>query len=160
MKIKKRDDKMNLNAQRRMAAEILKCGANRVYFDPYLGEEIAMAITREDIRNLIKEGIIQKRYKKGISNYRKKIRHQRKKRGLARGLGKRKGTKHARLPKKKAWIRRIRPIRKELKKLRERKLITTPTYRKLYKNAKGGMFNSVSQLNRYIKDKELFRRGM
>jgi ribosomal protein L19E len=33
---------MNLSAQRRMAAEILKCGENRVYFDPYLSEEIAM----------------------------------------------------------------------------------------------------------------------
>ncbi|MFX1392542.1 MAG: 50S ribosomal protein L19e [Promethearchaeota archaeon] len=150
---------MNLNAQKRMAAEILKCGENRVYFDPYLQDEIKMAITREDIRNLIKEGVIQKKYKKGISNYRKKYLHERRKKGKGRGLGKRKGTKHARFPKKKAWITKIRPIRKELKKLRGRKLITTATYRKLYKNAKGGMFNSVSQLNRYIKDKELFRRG-
>lgn len=150
---------MNLNAQKRMAAEILKCGENRIYFDPYLTEEIKMAITREDIRNLIKEGIIQKRYKKGISNNRKKRKHERKKSGLARGLGKRKGTKHARTPKKRAYIKRIRPIRRELKKLRERKVITPATYRKLYKNAKGGMFNSVAQLNRYIKDRELTRRG-
>ena len=49
---------MNLTAQKRIAAEILKCGENRVYFDPYLMDEIKMAITREDIRNLIKEGII------------------------------------------------------------------------------------------------------
>jgi len=26
---------MSLKAQKRMAAEILKCGENRVYFDPY-----------------------------------------------------------------------------------------------------------------------------
>ena len=142
-----------------MAAEILKCGENRVYFDPYLIEEIKMAITREDIRNLIKEGIIQKRYKKGISNSRKKVLHERKKKGRARGIGKRKGTRNARTPKKQAWMRRIRPQRRELKKLRDRKLITTATYRKLYKNAKGGMFNSVNQMNRYIKEKELMRRG-
>ena len=150
---------MNLNAQRRMAAEVLKCGENRIYFDPYMVDEIAMAITREDIRNLVKEGIIQKKYKKGVSNYRKNLRHERKKKGLARGIGKRKGKKHARYPKKKAWIKRIRPVRRELKKLRERKQITVSTYRKLYKNAKGGMFNSVTQLNRYIKDRELYRRG-
>ncbi len=150
---------MNLKAQRRMAAEILKCGVNRVYLDPYLTDEIKMSITREDIRNLIKEGIIQKRYKKGISKHRKNIRHERKKKGLSRGLGKRKGTKKARTPKKRAWIKRIRPQRKELKKLRDRKLITISTYRKLYKNAKGGMFNSVTQLNRYLKDKELLKRG-
>ncbi len=150
---------MNLTAQRRMASEILKCGKNRVYFDPYLVEDIKMAITREDIRNLIKEGVIQKRYKQGISKYRKNLRHERKKKGRARGLGKRKGPKGARTPKKKAWMKRIRPQRRELKKLRERKLITVATYRKLYKNAKGGMFNSVAHLNRYIKDKELMRRG-
>ncbi|MFX1301838.1 MAG: 50S ribosomal protein L19e [Promethearchaeota archaeon] len=150
---------MNLNPQKRMAAEILKCGKNRVYFDPYLIEDISLAITREDIRNLIKQGAIQKKYKEGISNYRKNIRHQRKKKGKARGLGKRKGKKHARTPRKRAWIQRIRPIRRELKKLRNRKLITAVNYRKLYKNAKGGMFTSVAQLNRYIKEKELIRRG-
>ena len=48
----------------------------------------------------------------------------------------RKGTKNARFPKKRAWIRRIRPIRSHLKKLRERKMITIATYRKLYKKEK------------------------
>jgi len=150
---------MNLKPQKRMAAEILKCGENRVYFDPYLIEDISLAITREDIRNLIKQGVIHKKYKEGISKYRKNLKHQRKKKGKARGIGKRKGTKHARTPKKRAWIRRIRPIRRELKKLRDRKLITAVNYRKLYKNAKGGMFTSVAQLNRYIKEKEFIRRG-
>jgi large subunit ribosomal protein L19e len=142
-----------------MAAEVLKCGENRVYFDPYLIDEIKMAITREDIRNLVKEGIILKKYKQGNSKYRKNLRHERKKKGRSRGIGKRKGKKHARLPKKIIWMNRIRPQRRELKKLRDRKLITTATYRKLYKNAKGGMFNSVAQMNRYIKEKEFIRRG-
>ena len=142
-----------------MAAEILKCGENRVYFDPYLIDEIKMAITREDIRNLVKEGIIIKKYKKGNSKYRKNLLHERKKKGRARGIGKRKGKKGARTPKKKKWMNRIRPQRRELKKLRDRKLITTATYRKLYKNAKGGMFTSVAQMNRYIKEKDLIRRG-
>lgn len=150
---------MSLKAQKRMAAEILKCGENRVYFDPYLIDEIKMAITREDIRNLVKEGIIIKKYKKGNSKYRKNLLHERKKKGRARGIGKRKGKKGARSPKKKKWMNRIRPQRRELKKLRDRKLITTATYRTLYKNAKGGMFTSVAQMNRYIKEKDLIRRG-
>ncbi len=150
---------MNLRPQRRMAAEILKCGENRVHFDPYLIEDISLAITREDVRNLIKQGVIQKKYKTGISKHRKNVRHEKKKKGRGRGLGKRKGKKHARTPKKRAWIKRIRPQRRELKKLRDRKLITTAIYRKLYRYAKGGMFASVSQLNRYIKEKELIKRG-
>ena len=150
---------MSLKAQKRMAAEILKCGENRVYFDPYLIEDIQMAITREDVRNLIKEGVISKKYEKGISKHRKLIRHDRKKKGRARGLGKRKGKKYARTPKKKIWMAKIRPQRRELKKLRNRKMITPATYRVLYKNAKGGMFNSVAQMNRYIREKELIKRG-
>ena len=118
-----------------------------------------MAITREDIRNLIQQGIIQKRQKKGISKYRTNLKRERKKKGRARGYGKRKGVASARNPTKRAWINTIRPLRRELKKLRDRKLITTSTYRKLYKNAKGGMFNSVAQMHRYIKEKELLRRG-
>ena len=103
---------MNLTPQKRMAADILKCGENRVYFDPYLEEDISLAITREDIRNLIKQGAIKKKYKKGISNYRKKLQHERKKKGRGRGFGKRKGTKHARTPKNRDWIKKIRPHRR------------------------------------------------
>jgi len=43
-----------------MASEILKCGENRVYLDQYFIEDIKMAITRDDVRSLIKEGIIKK----------------------------------------------------------------------------------------------------
>ena len=53
-----------VNAQKRMSAEILKCGVNRVYIDPQFVEEVQMAITREDIKNLIKQGIIKKRAEK------------------------------------------------------------------------------------------------
>jgi large subunit ribosomal protein L19e len=150
---------MNVSAQKRMAAEILNCGVNRVYFDTYLLDEIKMEITREEIRNLIKEGIIRKEYKKGTSNYRKKLQHERKKKGRGTGLGKRKGAKKARTPKKQAWMKRIRPLRKNLKKLRDRKVITKTTYRELYKKAKGGMFNNVAHLNRYIDEHDLIRRG-
>ncbi len=150
---------MNLKAQKRLAAEVMKCGQSRIWMDPYLIEEVKLAITREDIRNLIDEGIIQKKHKKGISKSRKNLRHLRKKKGRARGIGKRKGAKYARSPKKRNWIKRIRPLRRELKKLRDRKLIAPGTYRKLYKNAKGGMFDSVAHLDRYIKENKLIKRG-
>ncbi len=150
---------MNLNAQRRMASEILKCGENRVYLDQYFIEDIKMAITRDDVRSLIKEGIIKKKYKIGISNFRKKKLHERKKKGKARGYGSRKGKKGARTPKKQRWIKKIRPIRRKLKILRDRKIITTSTYRKLYRKAKGNMFHNVAHLERHIKEQNLTRRG-
>ena len=40
---------MSLNNQRRMAADVLKCGENRVWLDPDSSEEIAECITRSEI---------------------------------------------------------------------------------------------------------------
>ena len=61
---------MNIHPQKRMASEILKCGIHRYYMNPESIDDVQMAITREDIRNLIKNGIIRKRQKIGISRVR------------------------------------------------------------------------------------------
>ena len=147
-----------MKAQKRMASEILKCGINRVYIEPDYVDEVLMAITREDIRNLIKEGIIRKRKKIGISRVRANLRHDRKKRGRARGLGKRKGKASARTPSKRKWINTIRPLRKELKELRDNGKIEKKTYRKMYKKAKGGAFRSVSTLLRFLTENKLIKK--
>ena len=148
---------MNVNAQKRLAAEILKCGENRVYFEPDFIDDVSMAITREDIRNLIKNKIISKRKKIGISRYRTNLNLKKKQKGRARGIGSRKGKKTARSPPKRNWINRIRPLRRELKKLRNTKQIEVSVYRKLYLKAKGGAFNSVATLHRYIEENKLMR---
>jgi len=38
---------MDLRNQRRLAAEILKCGENRVWIDPEEVEEVEKAVTRK-----------------------------------------------------------------------------------------------------------------
>ncbi|QEE15348.1 50S ribosomal protein L19e [Promethearchaeum syntrophicum] len=148
---------MNVNAQKRLAAEILKCGENRVYIEPDFIDDVSMAITREDIRNLIKNKIISKRNKIGISRIRANLNLKKKQKGRARGIGSRKGKKTARSPPKRNWINRIRPLRRELKKLRNTKQIEISVYRKLYLKAKGGAFNSVATLYRYIEENKLMR---
>ncbi|HPS88774.1 MAG TPA: 50S ribosomal protein L19e, partial [Methanosarcina vacuolata] len=40
----------DLANQRRLASKILECGLDRVWLNPEASEEIASAITREDIR--------------------------------------------------------------------------------------------------------------
>ncbi len=149
---------MNVSAQRRIAAQIFKCGINRVWVDSTRLDDVSMAITRDDIRQLIKNGIIKKRYEIGISRARAKEQHEKKMLGRARGIGSRKGPKTARMGKKRTWINRIRPLRRELKKLRDRKLIDTATYRTLYMQSKGGQFHSVAHLKRHIEEQKLFRR--
>ena len=146
---------MNLTTQRRIAADLLKCGYYRVWIDPEFIEDVQMAISREDIRELINEGKIKKRPEKGVSRFHAKINHERKQRGLARGIGKRKGTKHSIVPSKRIWINTIRPIRIKLKELRNTGELSAHNYRILYKRAKGGMFQNVKNLIRYIEDNKM-----
>lgn len=148
---------MNINAQKRLAAEILKCGIHRVYIHPDYIDDVLMAITREDIKNLIKNKIITKRSKIGVSRVRAKENQKKKQQGRSRGYGSRKGKKSARTPDKRSWINQIRPLRRELKKLRNTEKIEVSVYRTLYMKAKGGAFNSVSTLHRYMDENKMWR---
>ncbi len=140
----------DLRNQRRMAADLLKCGYNRIWMDHDRLEEIAKAVTKDDIRVLINGKAIKSRQIKGISNSRKKYAALQKEKGRRRGHGSRKGAKYARLPKKDRWIKTIRPIRTYLRSLREEKQINPSTYRKYYMKAKGGEFRSKHHLKTHL----------
>src|SRR5512137_363630 len=107
----------DLRNQKRMAACLLKCGENRVWMDYDRVDEIAKAVTKDDIRVLIKGNAIQSRQILGISSGRKNYNIKQKEKGRRRGHGSRKGGKRARLPKKEHWIATIRPIRAHLRSL-------------------------------------------
>ena len=141
---------MDLRNQRRLAAKLLKCGVHRVWMDPDNLEEIEKAVTRRDIKNLIKQGLIKARKKKGISRARIKKRLMQKKKGRRRGHGSRKGKATARLPKKRRWIKTIRPIRAYLRELRDKGLIDRKTYRLYYRRAKGGQFKDKAHVKLHL----------
>ena len=141
---------MDLKFQRRLAASVLECGENRVWFDPTALDEIASAATKEDIRELIERGVIKRKPVKGISRARINKRKAQRRKGRRRGHGSRKGRKTARMPRKRLWIIRIRAIRRRLKYLRDTGEIDRRTYRILYRKAKGGEFRSVAHLNTYL----------
>ena len=149
---------MDLRLQRRLAAQILKCGQNRVWFDPSALEDISSAATKEDIRELIEKGVIKRKPVKGVCRVRINKRKAQKRKGRRRGHGSRKGKKTARLSRKEQWMMRIRAIRKRLRFLRDNGLIDRRTYRMLYRKAKGGEFRSVAHLNAYIKQMGLLKR--
>ncbi len=140
-----------MRPQRRMAAQLLKCGEQRVWIDPQHISEIASAMTKEDIRNLIKEGKIKKLPKKGVSSARAKYLKIQKKKGRRRGHGSRKGKNTARFPGKARWMIRIRALRRLLKELRKAGKLTRSEYRMLYRHAKGGMFRSRAHLLQRIR---------
>ncbi|AXV38286.1 MAG: 50S ribosomal protein L19e [Methanobacterium sp. BRmetb2] len=148
---------MNLTTQKRLAADILKVGVNRVWIDPENIEEVSRAITRESVKQLVDSKIIRAKPQKGISSYRSKKIAQQKSKGRRKGHGSTKGAKGARNPKKKAWMTTIRALRKDLKGMRDNREINKTTYRKLYKMAKGGAFRSKSYMKTYARDHGLLR---
>ncbi|OYT35365.1 50S ribosomal protein L19e [Archaeoglobales archaeon ex4484_92] len=146
---------MNLNLQRRLAANLLKCGKNRVWFDLSSLDEISTAATKEDIRELIEKGLIKRKPLVGSSKARIRKKRMQKRKGRRRGHGSRKGKRTARMPRKRLWILKIRAIRRRLKHLRDSGKIDRRTYRILYRKAKGGEFRSVAHLNSYINQLEV-----
>jgi large subunit ribosomal protein L19e len=140
----------DLRNQRRMAASLLKCGRGRVWMDHDRLEEIAKAVTKDDIRVLINGKAIKSKQARGISSGRKKYNVKQKAKGRRRGQGSRKGAKYARLPKKERWMLTIRPIRSYLRTLRNDKQINNSIYRKYYMKAKGGEFKNKQHLKAHL----------
>jgi len=146
---------MNVRSQRRIAAAILRVGENRVWLDPEDIDAISSAITRTEIRRLIHEGAIRALPETRGSRGRTRTLKAKKRAGRRTGPGSRKGI---RTPRKRAWMLRIRAIRDRLRELRDKRMIQTQTYRKLFLMAKGGSFRSSSHLDEYIEAHKLARR--
>ena len=107
-----------LRLQKRLAAAVLKCGKKRLWLDPNEGNEISLANSRRSVRKLIKDGLIMKKNIAIHSRARARRLAEEKKKGRHCGKGKRRGTREARMPTKKLWIRRQRVLRRLLKKYR------------------------------------------
>jgi large subunit ribosomal protein L19e len=148
----------SLAKQKRIAAKVLRVGEGKVWIDPEATGDVADAITREDVRDLIEKGIIKVKQKKGVSRGRARVRANQKALGRRKGHGSRKGAKGARANKKKQWITKIRALRRRLKELREDDYVDKTIYRKLYNKANGGEFRTVGHLNEYIKANGLLTR--
>lgn len=148
----------SLKSQRRLAAEILKAGENRVWMDPERMFDVELAITREEIRKLIHEGAIKRLPEKGVSGTRTLISRGKKKKGRGRGHGSRSGSSHAKISKKEAWMSKIRALRVRLRKLKTNRMITKTTYRRVYKMASSGRFESVADMERHLKTQGQWRK--
>jgi len=142
----------DLGSQKRLAADVLDVGERRVWLDPDAADEIAEAITREDIRDLVDQGIIKAKGTQNNSRGRARERDQKRSYGHKKGQGKRKGKAGARESRKDSWVSRIRAQRKRLKELRDEGTIDRTQYRELYNKASGGEFDSVDRLEAYARN--------
>ncbi|MDD3316537.1 MAG: 50S ribosomal protein L19e [Methanosarcina sp.] len=148
----------DLANQKRLASKIFECGLDRVWLNPEASEEIASAITRDDIRELIEKGTIKAKPVKGVSRGRARALAAKRKYGHCKGHGSRKGKKGARTPKKEQWIKKIRALRRRLKELRAEGALDKSAYCRLYRKAKGGEYRSVAHLNSHLGSETLLKK--
>lgn len=141
---------MDISTQKEMASDVLDVGKNRVWIDPDKQNEVADAITKQDIRNLVESGVIKKKSKEGTSRGRAREKLAQKKKGRQKGHGSRKGAKGGRKSSKDEWKEKIRALRKELKEMRDSGELESSEYRELYDMAKGGFFRNKKHMNIYI----------
>jgi large subunit ribosomal protein L19e len=140
---------LNLRSKRRLAADVLGVGKDRIILDPEAQDLIQDAITRSTIRGLAGMGAIKVAPQKGVSRGRARARHLKRK---SRGQGAFSGTKGSRSPRKQAWVTKVRALRWRLKVAKERNDITKDVYKKLYRQVKGGQVRGVKQLLELMKE--------
>lgn len=150
---------MDLHVQRRLAASVLECSPKRVIFNDERLEEIKEAITKTDIRGLIKDGAIIKLNKKGVSRARANKRKTQRKKGRQSGKGSRKGSPNTHANSKDLWIAGIRVQREFTRELLSKGLVSAETAKDLIGKAKGGFFRSRRHIKLYLDEHNLFIKG-
>jgi large subunit ribosomal protein L19e len=150
---------MNLRTKRRIAKSLFDVGNRRIWIDPDKSKEVKEAITKRDIKGLIKKGIIFIKQEKGQSRFRSRENRIQLIKGRRKGIGSRKGTSNARLSKKLQWMIRIRNQKEFLRNLKAKSLISRKIYRLLYRKAKGGFFRSKRHIEIYLNERKLMQNG-
>lgn len=149
---------MRLTAQKRLAAQVMKCAPKRVRFDSEKLSEIKEAITKADVRGLVIDKFVTKIPVRGTSRSRIRKRAEQRRKRRQKGHGSRKGKPTSRLSKKERWVRTIRIQRRFLQDLRKSEHIDNKTYRLLYARSNGGFFRSKRHLKGYIEENKLLKK--
>jgi large subunit ribosomal protein L19e len=148
---------MGANSVRKIAAGMLKCGQSRIRIE--MAKEVEEALTRDDVRSLIRSGLVWKVQKKGTSKFNTKVAFKQKRKGRRTRMGSRHGTFNARSgPKKKRWIKSIRSLRRLLKELKVNGQIEAGTYTEFYPRIKGGEFRNMKHLLTYLDEHDLLKQ--
>ena len=136
---------VNLKAKKRLAARVTGVGMHRIKFDTDHLDDVADAITRENIRSLITANTIRIKSFTGTSRGRAQTKkNQKSKRGTTQGS--KQGRKGARVGKKEVYVAKVRSLRRLLKIAKDRKDLTNPEFWTLYKKVGGNTVRNKAHL--------------
>lgn len=138
---------MKLNKKKELAVRTLGVGKQRIVFVKNRLEEIKEAITKQDIRDLNKEGAILIKDPKG----RKKVIRKKKKKGPGK-------IKIKVKKRKQEYVAITRKLRKYVKELKKIKRITKEEEIDLRKKIRNRKFSSLSGLKAYLKARESLQK--
>ncbi len=147
-----------MKLQKRLAASVAKASPHRVKLNTEELSAIKEAITKADIKSLIKKGLIKIAQIRGKGNFHSRKKKAQKRKGRQSGHGSRKGKATAREKPKRKWINKIRSQRVFLKTLKEKKYVDDKTYRNLYRKAKGGFFRNKRHIKNFIEEQGLIKK--
>lgn len=134
---------MTIATVRRLAADIMNVGQNKVRISPDGLKEAEGALTRADVKGLIDKGVITKVRPAGRAS---------KKRTKRRGRGKRKGST---VSTKDLWMKKVRAQRKFLRMLLKTEALKESEKRGIYKKVKSGIFRNKKAMLLYLKENGL-----
>jgi len=135
----------NLKSKKRLAARVIGVGVHRIRLSEDHLEDVANAITRNEIRSLVTANTITVKPFTGTSRGRaQKKRQQRNKRGTTQGS--KRGRKGARVGKKEVYVAKVRALRRLLKIAKIREEITNPEFWILYKKIGGNTVRNKAHL--------------
>jgi len=147
---------MSIKSVKRMASNILGVGVSRIRILPKEEKKAGEALTRDDVRALIKQGIIFVLPKTSPSRALAKALHSQRRKGRRRGLGARRGSKYGRTRRKVIWMNKIRAQRALLRQLAASKKLVKGA-RRAYRMVKGMAFKSRASLLSYLKENEFVK---
>ncbi len=134
---------MTIATVRRLAADIMNVGENKVRIRPDDLKEAEGALTRADVKSLIEKGIVSKAKKPGRDSTGRRGR---------RGHGRRRGTP---VDPKEVWMGKVRSQRKMLRMLVSGGAVKKDQKRSLYYKIKSGIFRNKRAMLLYLKDNKL-----
>ncbi len=135
---------MNLATKKELAKKALGVGKNRIMFNKEGLGDINEAITKNDIRDLVKEGLIVIKPIKG--------RRRKEKRKTKKGPGK---MKMRIVPRKQTYVKITRKLRGIVRGLLEQGKISKDMYYELRKKIKTRAFKSKAQLKNYLVEEKI-----